>query len=268
MVNSKGTMIFGASLYSLLTLSISQSSYRSERGAVLFRYLTQEYVKNQIRSKSFFCFSASARYNALAAPSLKIHFHNYMAPPTEVTRLLRNAQAGDKAALDELLPLVYNELRRLAASHLRRERANHTLQPTALVHEAYLRLVDQREVDWRNRAQFFGLAAEMMRRILVNHALSRNAARRGGSEPRIVLDAASDVAVETEVNLVLLDEALSRLGKVDPAQCRIVELRYFGGLTIEETADVLNLSSATIKREWRTARAWLFQQISSVPVRS
>lgn len=187
-----------------------------------------------------------------------------MASVIEVTRLLRSAQAGNKSALDELLPLVYDELRRLAGAHLRRERVNHTLQPTALVHEAYLRLVDQREVDWHNRAQFFGLAAEMMRRILVNHALSHNAAKRGGHETRIALEDAGEMASEREVNLVLLDQALTRLEKVDAAQSRIVELRYFGGLTIEETADVLALSSATVKREWRAARAWLYQQMTSL----
>jgi RNA polymerase sigma-70 factor, ECF subfamily len=177
------------------------------------------------------------------------------------TVLLKQVQAGNKAALDELLPLVYDELRRLAAFHLQGERPDHTLQPTALVHEAYLRLVDQREVDWQNRAHFFSLAAEMMRRILVNHALARQAAKRGGQETRLALDEALDWAERHEVDLVLLDEALQKLHQLDPQQARIVELKFFGGLQIEELATVLNVSTATIKREWRMAKAWLYQQL-------
>lgn len=178
------------------------------------------------------------------------------------TLLLKQVQAGDRAALDELLPQVYDELRRLAALQLQRERADHTLQPTALVHEAYLRLIDQHAVDWQNRAQFFGLAAEMMRRILVNHALARQAAKRGGPQTRVALDAAVDFAAQQDVNLLALDEALQELAALDPAQARLVELKYFGGLSIEEIAAVLDVSPATVKREWRMAKAWLFQQLA------
>ncbi|HZS04612.1 MAG TPA: sigma-70 family RNA polymerase sigma factor [Blastocatellia bacterium] len=183
--------------------------------------------------------------------------------PHQITLLLKEHQAGNREALDQLLPLVYGELRRLAAARLRGERPDHTLQPTALVHEAYLRLVDQREVDWRNRAQFFGLAAEMMRRILVNHAIARKAEKRGGEDARMSIDDAVSFAVEREVNLVLLDEALNKLAALDPQQCRIVEMRFFAGLTVEEVAEVLGISTATVKREWRAAKAWLYHQISS-----
>ncbi len=177
------------------------------------------------------------------------------------TLLLKNAQAGDRAALDELLPLVYDELRRLAAFQLQRERADHTLQPTALVHEAYMRLIDQHSVDWQNRAQFFGMAAEMMRRILVNHAIARRAEKRGGHETRISLDDALDFAQQKQLDLIALDEALQRLADFDQQQSRIVELKFFGGLEIEEIAALLGISTATVKREWRTAKAWLYQQI-------
>jgi RNA polymerase sigma factor (TIGR02999 family) len=179
-----------------------------------------------------------------------------------LTQLLKSAQAGDKQALDELFPLVYNELRRVADRQLRGERTDHTLQPTALVHEAYLRLIEQHSVDWRNRAHFFGLAAEMMRRIMVNYALKRHAAKRGGHVTRLALDDAVSFAEQREVDLVLLDEALRRLAVIDPQQSRIVELRFFGGLTIEEVAEALGISDSTVKREWRVARAWLYQQIS------
>lgn len=181
-----------------------------------------------------------------------------------VTELLKQAQTGNKGALDQLLPLVYDELRKLASYQLRRERINHTLQPTALVHEAYLRLVNQREVDWRDRAQFFGLAAQMMRRILVNHALAHKTEKRGGLEQLISLDEAISFASQREVDLVLLDEALTRLAVLDPAQCRIVELRFFGGLTVEEVAEISGISTATVKREWRAAKAWLYEQIHGV----
>lgn len=184
-----------------------------------------------------------------------------MSSKGSVTQLLVRGSHGDKAALDELFPLVYAELRELAGRYLRREGAGHTLQPTALVHEAYLRLVDQRSVDWRNRAQFFGVAAEMMRRILVNHAQARHAAKRGGRAPRLSLDEAVSVFEERDVDLVALDEALTDLAALDPRQSRIVELRFFGGLSIEETAEVLEISPATVKREWTAARAWLYREM-------
>jgi RNA polymerase sigma factor (TIGR02999 family) len=161
------------------------------------------------------------------------------------------------------MPLVYAELHRLAASYLARERADHTLQPTALVNEAYLRLIDQNGVAWQNRAQFFGIAAQMMRRILVNHARDRHADKRGGPAIlRVSLDDAISFFEERDVNLVALDEALTRLAEMDQRQSEIVALRFFGGLTIEEVAAQLNTSPATIKREWTTAKLWLLRELS------
>jgi RNA polymerase sigma factor (TIGR02999 family) len=177
--------------------------------------------------------------------------------PKEVTQLLIAWSSGHEEALTGLMPLVYDELRRLANHYLRRERPDHTLQPTALVHEAYLRLVDQPGVTWQNRAHFFGIAANLMRQVLVNHALSHKAAKRGGAEVKLPLDEAVSVTKQQDVDLVALDEALSRLAVLDPQQSRIVELRFFGGLTIEEAAEVLRISPATVKREWTTAKAWL-----------
>ena len=184
-----------------------------------------------------------------------------MPEKADITILFNKAQAGDKSALDELLPLVYQELRRVAGNQLRAERDNHTLQATALVHEAYLRLLDQHTIDWRNRAHFFGLAAEMMRRILVNYAVERNAQKRGSGATRLALDEAVSFADnEREMDLVLLDENLKRLADFDESAARIVELRFFGGLTVEETAEVLGISPSTVSREWRTAKSWLKAQ--------
>jgi RNA polymerase sigma factor (TIGR02999 family) len=179
-----------------------------------------------------------------------------------VTRLLRQAQAGDRAALDELLPQVYRELKGIAARQLASERPGHTLQATALVNEAYLRLVDQHSVDWRNRAHFFSIAAETMRRILVNHAISRRAEKRGAGVTLLALDEAVGFPERREVDLVLLDEALSRLAELDRAQARIVEMKFFAGLTNEEVGEVLGSSESTVKREWRSAKAWLAAQLS------
>ena len=159
------------------------------------------------------------------------------------------------------MPLVYDELRAIAARYLRGERVNHTLEPTALVHEAYLRLVDQRGVDWRERGQFFAVAACMMRRVLLDHARRHLAARRGAGEV-LPLISSLDLVVERPAELVALDEALQRLTEFDPDKARLVELRFFGGLTVEETADALDCSRATVVRQWRTARAWLFQQLA------
>jgi RNA polymerase sigma factor (TIGR02999 family) len=175
----------------------------------------------------------------------------------DITQLLRKAQTGDKNSLDELLPLVYNELRRIAERQLRNERDDHTLQATALVHEAYLRLIEQRSVDWGNRLHFFSIASEMMRRILVNYAIQRNAKKRGDGATRIALDEAVSLDAGRDLDLVALDDALKRLAEFDQTQARIVELRFFGGLTIEETAGVLGVSDSTVKREWRMAKAWL-----------
>lgn len=182
--------------------------------------------------------------------------------PKDVTPLLVAWSQGDPVAHDQLMPVIYNELRQLARSHLRRERPNHTLQATALVHEAYLRLIEQRNVTWQNRAHFFGIASQMMRRVLVNYALARRAAKRGGLAVKLSLDEVANFAEQREVDLVALDDALNDLWDIDPQQCRIVELRFLGGLTIEETAEVLNVSPATVKREWSTAKIWLYREIS------
>ena len=186
-----------------------------------------------------------------------------MAEPLsqEVTRLLIAWRRGEPAALDELIPLVYDELRRIAAHYLRQERRGHTLQTSALVNEAFLRLIDQ-TVDWRNRAQFFGIAARLMRQILVDHARHRGRAKRGGEQVQVALDEALDVAQTRDADLVALDEALTALAQFDPQQSRVVELRYFGGLTIAETAEVLGVSDSTVEREWNLARAWLLRELS------
>jgi len=186
-----------------------------------------------------------------------------MAQPRNVTALLGDWSRGDRTALDQLLPLVYGELRGVAARQLRKERSGHTLQPTALVHEVFIRLVDQRQVDWQNRAHFFGVAAQVMRRILVDHARRHSASKRGDGVPRVPLDEAKDVAASNEIPILALDHALSRLETVDAELARIVELRAFGGLTIEEAAQVLSVSPSTAKRDWRTAKAWLHRELGS-----
>ena len=185
-----------------------------------------------------------------------------MTSPSTITQLLIRWRNGDQAVLHELVPQVYSELRRLAEHYLRHERPNHTLQATALVHEAYLRLANEKEIDWQNRAHFFGIAAARMRLILVDHARSREAAKRGGGAYRLSLSEADQLAEQRDVNLLALDEALERLDALDAQKARIVELRYFGGLTIEETAEVLKISPATVKRDWSMARAWLRGEIS------
>jgi RNA polymerase sigma factor (TIGR02999 family) len=184
-----------------------------------------------------------------------------MTSQQAITELLADAGRGDKAALDALMPLVYAELRRLAGAYLRRESPGHTLQTTALVHEAYLRLVNQQQVDWRNHAQFFGVAAQMMRRILINHARERKADKRGGGARALSLGAAEGAGESREFDLTALDLALGKLEEFDPQLSRIVELRYFGGLTIEETAAVLKVSPSTVKLGWLTAKAWLYDEV-------
>ena len=171
--------------------------------------------------------------------------------------------AYSKAELDELMPVVYDELRRVAQKYLSRERSNHTLQTTALVHEAYLRLIDQRAVDWENRAQFFGIAARMMRRILINHANDRQAKKREGYATRISLDDAVNLFERAELDLTVLDEALNELAELDAKQAELVELRFFGGLTIEEVSEVLEISPATTKREWDSAKLWLRRRLGA-----
>lgn len=192
-----------------------------------------------------------------------------MLRDTEVTGLLLRWSEGDADALQRLLPLVYDECRHIAARQLRGERREHTLSPTALVHELYLRLVDQRRTTWKNRAQFFGVAAQLMRRILVDYARGRHAQKRDSSRMLVSLDAAPDVPNESRIADVLaLDEALVRLAERDPDQERIVELRFFAGLTVEETAVVLRRSPRTVKREWQLAKAWLFRELQGGDDRS
>lgn len=184
----------------------------------------------------------------------------------DVTQLLLSWRAGDPGATDRLLPAIYDELHRQAERAMRRENEAHTLQATALVNEAYLRLVDQRQVEWKNRAHFFGIAAQVMRRILVDHARSRLADKRGAGAKRITLDDANVGAAEEQagdVDLLDLHDALERLAAMDPTQGRVVELRYFSGLNIEETAEALGISPATVKREWAVARAWLRRELAA-----
>lgn len=186
-----------------------------------------------------------------------------MTPSTDVTALLGEWSRGDREALDRLLPLVYGELRRVAVRQLRRERVGHTLQPTALVHETYLRLVDQRHADWQSRAHFFGVAAQVMRRILVDHARRHGANKRGGDVHRVSIDDTQIADTPRDVSILALDRALVRLQEIDQGLASIVELRAFAGLTIEEAAHVLKVSPATAKREWRTAKAWLARELKA-----
>ena len=179
----------------------------------------------------------------------------------KVTELLQAMGSGNQKEFDNLIPLIYDELRRLAEYYLRRERPNHTLQPTALVHEAYLRLIDQKHIQWQNRAHFFGAAAQIMRRILVDHARRHQAHKRGGAEHRVTLNEEVAFHGERDVNLLALDDALTKLEALDPQKSRIVELRFFSGLSIKETAEVLGVSEATVIRQWRLARAWLHREI-------
>lgn len=181
----------------------------------------------------------------------------------EVTQLLANLRGGQNGAHDQLFPIVYNELRKIAANYMRRERSDHTLQATALVHEAYMQLVDQTRVTWQSRAHFFGVAAQLMRRILVDHARTQNALKRGGDAQKISLDDSLGLASGPPVAFDELDEALNKLQALDPDQAKIVELRFFGGLTVEEVSEVIGSSTATIEREWRMAKAWLHNQLTA-----
>jgi RNA polymerase sigma factor (TIGR02999 family) len=184
-----------------------------------------------------------------------------MPQPADATRVLTEFSRGERAAADKLLPLVYEELHELAARWMRRERRDHTLQPTALVHEAYLRLIDQSRVGWRDRVHFFAVAAEMIRRILVDHARGRATAKRGGGRRRIDLEHEAIAGGELDLDLLALDDALDVLGELNERQRKLVEMRYFSGLTIEETAEVLGISPTTAKAEWRMARAWLRRRL-------
>ena len=181
----------------------------------------------------------------------------------KITRMLRQWSDGNREALEELMPLVYDELHRQARRYLRRERSNHTLQTTALIHEAYLKLIDQRDVNWESRTHFFAVAAQMMRRILVDHARTKHRVKRGGSNENMPLEeAALVVSNEKRIDLIALDEALNRLAEIDEQQCRIVELRYFSGLTLEETAAVLKVSRTTVANDWSLAKAWLHRELT------
>lgn len=185
-----------------------------------------------------------------------------MASGGDVTQILEAASGGSQEAVNQLLPLVYDELRKIASDYLRLERPDHTLQPTALVHEAYLRLVNQRTAGWKNRAQFFGVAAKAMRRILVDRARMHKAAKRGGGSTKLSLDEAVANFEERAIDLVALDESLTRLADIDERKARVVELRFFGGLTAEETAKVLECPLRTIERDWTMAKAWLRADIA------
>jgi RNA polymerase sigma factor (TIGR02999 family) len=192
----------------------------------------------------------------------------YPASSERVSKLLLNWGQGDQGAREALIPLVYDELRRLARRYLRRERPDHTLQSAALVNEAYLRLIRQEHPQWQNRAHFFGVAAQLMRHILVDHARNRAAAKRGAGAPRLTLDPDIALPQERDVDLIALDDALNQLAALDPQQSRLVELRFFGGLSIEETSVVLGVSPATVKREWATARAWLQREMRDKETRA
>ena len=181
----------------------------------------------------------------------------------EITRILRAWSSGERDAVDDLIPLVYDELHKVAAQYLRKQRPGHTLQPTALVNEAYLKLIDISSVSWQDRAHFFAVASQTMRHVLVDHARGRSRDKRGGAAQKVSLEEAVSFAKKQEVDLLALDEAMRELAAMDAQQSRIVELRFFGGLTIEETAVVLHISPATVKREWRIAKAWLLNRMSN-----
>ena len=186
--------------------------------------------------------------------------------PHEITQLLAEWSNGNQTALDKLYPLVYDELHRMARRYMNRERKGHTLQTTALINEAYVRLVDQKHVHWENRAHFFAISAQIMRRILIDHARSHAYAKRGGGAQKVSLDETAIIADDPAADLLLLDEALNRLAEMDPRRSQVVELRYFGGLNNEEISGVLKISENTVTRDWNMARAWLYQELSgSVP---
>ena len=184
-----------------------------------------------------------------------------MPRPSEITRLLLAWSDGDRAALERLMPLVERELHRIARHYMRRENPGHTLQTTAVVNEAYLKLIDQRSVRWQNRAHFFGVAAQIMRRILTNYARDRQRDKRGGRAVQVSLSEVAAIGAETSAELIALDEALQKLAEVDERKSRVVELRYFGGLSVEETAEVLGVSTVTVARDWKLAKAWLAREI-------
>jgi len=203
-------------------------------------------INATVRSKNW----QAGKINFMSAPS-----------PNEITERLIAWGAGDRAALDQLLPVIYQELRRMADRYLRLENPGHTLQPTALVHEAWLRLIDQTRVNWQNRSQFFGMAAQMMRRILVDHAKTKHREKRGGDAIKLSLDDVINLSRERSADLLALDDALEELMRIDERKSHVVELRYFGGFSVEETAQILEVSPETVMRDWKMAKAWLYQQI-------
>lgn len=184
-----------------------------------------------------------------------------MPPPSEITQLLLAWSDGDQTALEKLLPIVEKELHRIASRYMRKEHPGHTLQTTALVNEAYFRLIDQKNMRWQNRAHFFGIAAQFMRRILLNYARDRHRDKRGGKAVQVSLSEVAVVSIEKSDELIALDESLKRLAVIDERKCRVVELRYFGGLSVEETAEVLGVSPLTVARDWKMAKAWLAREI-------
>jgi RNA polymerase sigma-70 factor, ECF subfamily len=184
-----------------------------------------------------------------------------MGENPDVTLLLSALTRGDDGAASKLIPVVYDELRRLAGSYMRRERADHTLQATALVHEAYLKLVEQRSVNWQSRAHFFGVAAQLMRRILIDHARGHSRQKRGGDDQKVSLDEALIFSEQQADELLAVDDSLNQLAKIDPRQAKVVEMRFFGGLSIEEAAEVLGVSPKTVKRDWSVAKAWLYADL-------
>jgi RNA polymerase sigma-70 factor, ECF subfamily len=213
------------------------------------------------RQESSSRFTKQCIISAPASCSIRTDALTYDAQPHEVTQLLLAWSGGDRAARDELMPLVYEELRRLAHRYMNRERPDHTLQTSALVNEAYLRLIDQKDVKWQNRAHFLGIAAQMMRRILVDHARKRSFAKRGGAVSSVPLEEAVIVSPERAAEVIALDDALNNLTELDPRKSQIIELRFFGGLSIEETAEVLGVSPGTVMRDWTFAKAWLRREI-------
>ena len=186
-----------------------------------------------------------------------------LSPSEDVTGLLIDWSNGDQTAYERLVPLVYAELHRLSHRYMGRERSDHTLQTTALVNEAYVRLVDQKKTQWQNRAQFFGVCAELMRRILVDYARQRGYQKRGGGAQKVTLDETLEIVAEKTVDLVALDEALNRLAEFDPRKARVVELRFFGGMNVEETAEVMGIHANTVIRDWSAARSWLYKAVTS-----
>ena len=233
----------------------TEQTVAAERVESLVRLIT-------VGSQRFSCLHVKW-YNAVAASLASRGEDSLAASQNQITQLLLAWSDGDKTALDQLIPMVHKELHRRAHNYMRRERRDHTLQTSALVNEAYLRLVDYNAMRWQDRAHFFAVAATAMRRILVDYARSRHYEKRGGDALKVSLDEAAAVAVEETVEIVSLDQALTNLSERDPRKSKIVEMRYFGGLSIDETAEVMGLSPATVKREWSTARLWLHKELTS-----